>query len=132
MSSQRIPDAEATALSPTATTTNNMSEIDEIRRLLTTHGSVDRYDPAEFRAAIHVKAYSGTVDEAVVFVVQQAIASPVDGVVEKHLDGGRVVVAAGVIYVSRDVHGAILGMMADSRLRPDEQQPAARLRGLEG
>ena len=109
-----------------------MSEIDKIRRLLTTYGSVDRYDPAAFRAAIHVKIYSGTVDEAVAFVVQQAIAVPVSVVAEKHLDGGRVVVAVGVIYVSHEVHGAILGMMADPRLRPDEQQPAARLRGLEG
>ena len=79
-----------------------------------------------------LRIYNGTVDEAVVFVVQQAMAGPANVVAEKHLDGGRVVVAVGVIYVSHKVHGAILGMMADPRLRPDEQQPAARLRGLEG
>ncbi len=79
-----------------------------------------------------LRIYNGTVDEAVVFVVQQAMAGPVSVIVERHLSGGQVGVTSTAVFVSREVHGAILGLMADPRLRPDEQQPAARLRGLEG
>ena len=78
-----------------------------------------------------LRIYNGTVDEAVVFVVQQAMAGPVSVIVERHLSGGQVGVTSTAVFVSREVHGAILGLMADPRLRPDEQQPAARLRGLE-
>lgn len=79
-----------------------------------------------------LRIYNGTVDEAVVFVVQQAMAGPVSVIVERHLSGGQVGVTSTAVFVSREVHGAILGLMADPRLLPDEQQPAARLRGLEG
>lgn len=79
-----------------------------------------------------LELHTGTVDDAVAFVIRRAMTGPINVVLEKHLDGGRVGVTVGAIYVSSEVHGAILGLVADSRLRPDEQQPAARLRGLEG
>ncbi len=81
---------------------------------------------------LDLRLYTGTLDEAVAFVVRQAMAGPVSVIVERHLSGGQVGVTSTAVFVSREVHGAILGLMADPRLRPDEQQPAARLRGLEG
>ena len=65
---------------------------------------------------LDLRIYNGTVDEAVVFVVQQAMAGPVSVIVERHLSGGQVGVTESAIYVSREVHGAILGLMADPRL----------------
>ena len=81
---------------------------------------------------LDLQIFTGTLDEAVAFVVRQAMAGPVSVIADRCLGGGQVCVTASAVYVSREVHGAILGMMADPRLRPDEQQPAARLRGLEG
>ena len=81
---------------------------------------------------LDLQIFTGTLDEAVAFVVQQAMAGPVSVIVERHLRDGQVGVTSTAVFVSCEVHGAILGMMADPRLRPDEQQPAARLRGLEG
>lgn len=63
-----------------------------------------------------LRIYNGTVDEAVVFVVQQAMAGPVSVIVERHLSGGQVGVTSTAVFVSREVHGAILGLMADPRL----------------
>lgn len=65
-----------------------------------------------------LRLYTGTLDEAVVFVVQQAMAGPVSVVVERRLSGGQVGVTSTAVFVSREVHGAILGLMADPRLNP--------------
>ena len=70
-----------------------------------------------------LRLYTGTLDEAVVFVVQQAMAGPVSVVVERHLSGGQVGVTLTTVFVSREVHGAILGLMADPRLSPAAATP---------
>ena len=65
-----------------------------------------------------IQIYSGTVDEAVAFVIQKATVLPVNVVVEDHLGGGQVGVTAGAVFVSREVHGAILALISDPKLRP--------------
>ena len=72
---------------------------------------------------LDLRVYNGTVDEAVVFVAQQAMAGPVSVVVERHLSGGQVGVTLTTVFVSREVHGAILGLMADPRLSPAAATP---------
>ena len=67
---------------------------------------------------LDLQIFTGTLDEAVAFVVRQAMAGPVSVIVDRHLGGGQVCVAASAVYVSCEVHGAILGLMADPRLRP--------------
>ena len=72
---------------------------------------------------LDLRLYTGTLDEAVAFVVQQAMAGPVSVIVERHLRDGQVGVTSTAVFVSCEVHGAILGLMADPRLSPAASTP---------